>query len=46
MTTDYTREQQEMLKQKGVYPYEYMDRFDKLEKTNLPPKSKLFMSYR
>ena len=44
MTTHYTREQQEMLKQKGVYPYEYMDGFDKLEETNLPPKSKLFSS--
>jgi hypothetical protein len=29
-------------KQKGVYPYEYMDGFDKLGKATLPPKSKFF----
>jgi hypothetical protein len=44
MTSHYTREQQEMLKRKGVYPYEYMDGFDKLEETNLPPKSRFFSS--
>jgi hypothetical protein len=44
MTTHYTREQQEMLKQKGVYPYEYMDGFDKLEETNLPPTSRFFIN--
>jgi hypothetical protein len=44
MTTHYTREQQEMTKQKGVYPYEYMDGFDKLEETDLPPKSRFFSS--
>ena len=42
MTTQYTMEQQGMLKQKGVYPYEYMDGFDKLGEASLPPKSKLF----
>ena len=42
ITTQYTKEQQEMPKQKGVYPYEYMDGFDKLEEASLPPKSKFF----
>ncbi|CAB3997853.1 Hypothetical predicted protein [Paramuricea clavata] len=34
--------QKELLKQKGVYPYEYMDGFDKVGKASLPPKSKFF----
>ena len=44
MTAHYTREQQEMLKQKGIYPYEYMNEFSKLGETSLPPKSKFFSS--
>jgi hypothetical protein len=44
MTSHYTTEQREILKKKGVYPYEYMDGFDKLEKTSLQPKSKFFSS--
>jgi hypothetical protein len=44
MTSHYTTEQREILRKKGVYPYEYMDGFDKLEKTSLPPKSKFFSS--
>jgi hypothetical protein len=42
MSTCHTKEQKELLKQKGVYPYEYMDGFDKLGKASLPPKSKFF----
>ena len=41
-TEHYTKKQKELLKQKGVYPYEYMDGFDKLGKASLPPKIKLF----
>ncbi|CAB3996294.1 Hypothetical predicted protein, partial [Paramuricea clavata] len=37
-----TKEQRELLKQKGVYPYEYIDGFDRLEETSLPPKEKFF----
>ena len=37
-----TKEQRELLKQKGVYPYEYMDGFERLEETSLPPKEKFF----
>ncbi|CAB3986794.1 uncharacterized transposon-derived [Paramuricea clavata] len=44
MTSHYTTEQREILKQKGVYPYEHMDRFNKLKETSLPPKSKFFSS--
>ena len=42
MSTCHTKEQKELLKQKGVYPYEYMDGFKKLRKASLPPKSKFF----
>ncbi|CAB4008822.1 uncharacterized transposon-derived, partial [Paramuricea clavata] len=37
-------EQRKILKQKGVYPYEYMDGFNRLGETSLPPKSKFFSS--
>jgi hypothetical protein len=42
MTTHYTKDQQGILKKKGVYPYEYMDGFDKLGEASLPSKSKFF----
>jgi hypothetical protein len=42
MSKCYTKEQKELLKQKGVYPYKYMDGFNKLGKASLPPKSKFF----
>ena len=42
MTTHYTKEQQGML---NVYPYEYMDGFDKLEEASLPSKSKFFSRF-
>jgi hypothetical protein len=44
MTAHFPREQQEMLKHKGIYPYEYMNEFSKLGETSLPPKSKFFSS--
>ena len=34
----------ELLKRKGVYPYEYMDSFEKFNETQLPDKSKFFSS--
>ncbi|CAB4000155.1 Hypothetical predicted protein [Paramuricea clavata] len=42
MTGRSTKEWRELLKQKGVYPYEYMDGFERLEETSLPPKEKFF----
>ena len=32
----------QMLTRKGVYPYSYMDNFEKFEETSLPPKEKFF----
>ena len=33
-----------LLKRKGVYPYEYMDSFEKFNETQLPDKSKFYSS--
>ena len=33
-----TEDQYDLLTRKGVYPYEYMDSWDKFEETQLPPK--------
>jgi hypothetical protein len=44
VTSHHTTEQREILKKKGVYPYEYMNALDRLEETSLPPKSKFFSS--
>ena len=35
-----------VLKQKGVFPYEYIDSMEKLNETCLPPKEKIFSSLR
>ena len=32
----------ELMKRKGVYPYDYMDSFDKFNDKNLPPKEKFY----
>ena len=32
----------ELLTRKGVYPYEYMDSWDKMQETSLPPKEQYF----
>ena len=34
----------ELVKQKGVYPYEYFDSFDRLDETELPPIEKFYSS--
>ena len=33
-----------LITQKGVYPYEYMDSFDRFEETQLPPKENFYSS--
>ena len=35
---EFKKEQFELMKHKGVYPYDYMDSFQKFEKTELPTK--------
>ena len=36
---EYNEDQRELLIRKGIYPYEYMDSWERFEETNLPPAS-------
>ena len=38
----YTDEQLYILVRKGLYPYDYMDSFEKFNETSLPPKEKFY----
>ena len=38
----YSGDEFNLLTRKGVYPYEYMDSFEKLKETKLPPKEKFY----
>ena len=38
----YTQEQVELIRQKGFYPYEYMDTEEKFNDTKLPPKEAFY----
>ena len=38
------QEKADLLLRKGVYPYEYVDSFDRFEETSLPPKSAFYSS--
>ena len=39
---EYTDEQRKLLIRKGIYPYEYMDSWDKFSETRLPSKDKFY----
>ena len=39
---EFKKEQFELMKQKGVYPYDYMDKFNKFKKKKLPNKDKFY----
>jgi hypothetical protein len=41
-TESEIKENVNLLKQKGVYPYDYMSSWDKFEETKLPPKSAFY----
>ena len=38
----YNKEQYELLIRKGVYPYEYMDSWERFKETHLPPKEAFY----
>ena len=44
LSEEYTGEFLELVKQKGVYPYEYMDSFKKFSENQLPDRCKFFSS--
>ena len=39
---DYNDSQHKLLIRKGIYPYEYMDNWDRFSETTLPPKSSFY----
>ena len=39
---NYSDHQRELLIRKGIYPYKYMDNWDRLEETTLPPASSFY----
>ena len=40
----YTREKLDLIKRKGVYPYEYMNSIERFKETGLPPKESFYSS--
>ena len=44
LSGEFSGEFLELLKQKGVYPYEYMDSFKKFFENKVPDRSKCFSS--
>jgi hypothetical protein len=42
VSQEFEGDRLDMVKQKGVYPYEYMDSFDKLEDKSLPDKTEFY----
>ena len=42
LSSHYKDRQLELLRRKGVYPYEYMDRLEKLDEEKLPPIEKFY----
>ena len=41
----YTEQQRELLIKKGIYPYEYMDSWDKFSENKLPDKDKFYSKF-
>ena len=39
---EYSEHQRQLLIRKGIYPYEYMDSWDRFEETSLPPASSFY----
>ena len=44
LSEEFSGESLELVKQKGVYPYEYMNSFKKFSENKLPDRSKCFIS--
>ena len=44
LSEEFSSEQSKLVKQKGVYPYEYMDSFEKFSKDKLPDRCGFFSS--
>ena len=44
LSSEFSSEFLKLVKQKGVYPYEYMNSFEKFSENKLPGKCKFFIS--
>ena len=44
LSQEFSSEQSKLVKQKGMYPYEYMDSLEKFSKDKLPDRSNFFSS--
>ena len=44
LSEEFSNEQVQLVKEKGVYCYEYMDSFKRFNESKLPDKNKLFSS--
>ena len=44
LSEKFSGEMLKLVKEKGVYPYEYMDSFEKFSENKLPDKCKFFSS--
>ena len=44
LSEEFSREKLELVKKKGIYPYEYFNSFKKFKETNLPDIDKFFSS--
>jgi len=42
LAKEYSGEQFQLIRKKGVYPYDYMDSIEKLNETKLPPKAAFY----
>ena len=44
LSEEFSGQKLELVKKKGIYPYEYFDSFKKIKENNLPEKDKFFSS--
>ncbi|GFT43648.1 uncharacterized protein NPIL_360211 [Nephila pilipes] len=44
LTSDFFKDKTDLMVHKGIYPYEYMDNFQKFSERHLPPKETFFSS--
>ena len=43
---EFKKEQFNLMKQKGIYPYDHMDSFDRFNETKLPVKAGLLQYFK
>ena len=46
LSSEFKDEQSELLKKKGIFPYEYLNSFDRFKETSLPDKKAFYSTFR